>query len=111
MVGGCCPIAPGVPAVPPDISGEWSGEGWGRIVLDKTSDSEYTGRYSATARMQAGELRLQWSRVERRFNGTWREGEERFGEISLHSVGDEIRGASARIPTPRPIPPRRAWRS
>jgi len=51
---------------------------------------------------------LKWSRIERRFNGTWREGQslafspdgkalaasiDRFGELSVRLVGNEIRGA------------------
>jgi WD40 repeat protein len=80
-------------AEPPDIAGEWSGEEWGRVVLKKTGDAEYTGAYTDTFGKQSGEIRLKWSHVERRFNGTWREGEDRFGELSVRLVGDEIRGA------------------
>jgi formylglycine-generating enzyme required for sulfatase activity/serine/threonine protein kinase len=78
---------------PPDIAGEWSGEDWGRIALTKTSAVEYTGTYSDTAGKRQGEIQLKWSRIERRFNGTWREGEDRFGELSIRLVGDEILGA------------------
>ena len=80
-------------ATPPDISGEWTGDGWGRVVLKETSDAEYAGTYTDTAGKQPGEIELKWSRIERRFNGTWREGEDRFGDISVRLVGDEIRGA------------------
>ncbi len=80
-------------ATPPDISGEWTGDGWGRVVLKETSDAEYAGTYTDTAGRQPGEIQLKWSRIERRFNGTWREGEDRFGDISVRLVGDEIRGA------------------
>ncbi len=80
-------------AEPPDIAGQWSGEDWGQVVLKKTSDAEYTGTYSDTVGKQPGEIQLKWSRIERRFNGTWREGEDRFGELSVRLVGDEIRGA------------------
>ena len=38
-------------------------------------------------------MEVKWSKVERRFNGSWREGQDRFGEISLRLAGDEIRGA------------------
>ncbi|MGA2615986.1 MAG: protein kinase [Thermoguttaceae bacterium] len=80
-------------AAPPDIAGQWSGEDWGQVVLKKTSDAEYTGTYSETVGKQPGGIQLKWSRIERRFNGTWREGEDRFGELSLRVTGDEIRGA------------------
>ncbi len=80
-------------SAPPDIAGNWSGDDWGQVVLKKTDDSEYTGTYSDTFGKQPGEIRLKWSRIERRFNGTWREGGDRFGDISVRLVGDEIRGA------------------
>ena len=41
----------------------------------------------------SGTVRLKWSRVERRFNGAWEEGDERGGKISLRLVDNEIRGA------------------
>jgi hypothetical protein len=41
---------------------------------------------------------LKWSETERRFNGTWREGEDRFGELSLRLVDDEMRGAHTTNP-------------
>jgi len=77
----------------PDIAGQWSGDDWGQVVLKKTSDAEYTGTYSDTVSKQPGEIQLKWSRIERRFNGTWREGEDRFGELSVRLSGEEIRGA------------------
>jgi len=41
---------------------------------------------------ESGTLHLKWSRVERRFNGTWGVGENRNGRMSLRLVGNEIRG-------------------
>jgi hypothetical protein len=76
----------------PDISGTWKGTEWGTVVLTKV-DSDYTGTYSDTLGKAPGEIRLKWSRIERRFNGTWREGEDRFGELSIRLVDQEIRGA------------------
>jgi WD40 repeat protein len=78
----------------PDIAGTWSGDEWGRVVLKKASAGEYTGTYSDTAGNEPGEIQLKWSRRERRFNGTWREGDERFGKLSVRLLGDEIRGAN-----------------
>jgi serine/threonine protein kinase/WD40 repeat protein len=89
LVGAVCWQA----SAPPDIAGNWTGDDWGQVVLKKTDDSEYTGSYSDTVGKQPGEIQLKWSRIERRFNGTWREGDDRFGDISLRLVGDEIRGA------------------
>ena len=78
---------------PPEIAGDWSSEDWGHIVLKKTSDAKYTGTYSDTVGEQPGEIQLKWSRIERRFNGTWHEGKDRLGELSVRMVGGEIHGA------------------
>ena len=80
-------------AEPPDIAGQWSGEDWGQVVLKKTSDAEYSGTYTDTGNKQPGEIQLKWSRIERQFNGTWREGEDRFGDISVYPVDNELRVA------------------
>ena len=33
---------------PPDIAGQWTGEGWGRVVLTQTAPGQYTGTYTDT---------------------------------------------------------------
>jgi serine/threonine-protein kinase len=103
---------------PPDIAGQWKGEEWGTVVLKKIDDGEYTGTYTDTFGKKPGEIHLKWSRIERRFNGTWHEGPglaltdggdgkapialdfgfpvdklDRVGELSVRLVGNEIRGA------------------
>jgi len=85
-------------AEPPDIAGQWSGEAWGTVVLKQTLPGEYTGTYSENAGAKPGRILLKWSPIECRFNGTWREGEDRFGELSLRLVDDEIRGAHTTDP-------------
>ena len=97
-------------AAPPDITGEWSGEEWGQILLTKGDAGEYTGTYSDTVGKPPGEIQLKWSRIERRFNGIWREGEDRFGELSLRLTGNEIRGALTTDPKSKinPATPRLA---
>ncbi|MGI8977829.1 MAG: protein kinase domain-containing protein [Pirellulaceae bacterium] len=80
-------------ADPPDISGQWTGEGWGQVELKKQDDGAYDGTYNDTFGKEVGKLQLQWSRMERRFNGKWQEGKDRFGKISVRLVDDEIRGA------------------
>src|SRR6185437_3911915 len=64
----------------PDIAGHWSGEDWGDIALEKRDGGEYAGFFSDTVGKHPGEIQLKWSRIERRYNGTWREGEDRSEE-------------------------------
>jgi serine/threonine-protein kinase len=91
---GICLFAVGVVETsPPDISGRWSGEDWGQVTLAATAAGEYTGTFSDTVSKQPGKLSLRWSRIERRFNGTWSEGEARFGQLSIRVTDGEIRGA------------------
>ena len=78
---------------PPDIAGQWTGEGWGNVVLKMSEAGQYTGSYDDPANKQSGDLNLSWSRLQQRFNGTWRESGDRFGELSIRLVGREIRGA------------------
>jgi serine/threonine protein kinase len=77
---------------PPDIAGTWTGDEWGTVVLEEKRPGRYEGTYTETVKDNPGTIRVQWSRIERRFNGTWREGEDRFGKISVRLVDDEIRG-------------------
>jgi hypothetical protein len=85
-------------ADPPDIGGQWSGEDWGTVVLNLNTPGEYTGSYIENVGTKPGKIQLKWSQIERRFNGTWREGDDRFGELSLRLLGNEIRGAYAADP-------------
>ncbi len=78
---------------PPDISGEWTGEDWGQVELEKKRPGRYEGTYTDTFGEEKGQLQLVWSQSEGRFKGTWREGKDRFGKISLRPVDKEIRGA------------------
>lgn len=76
----------------PDIAGTWSGEGWGNVVLTEQAPAKYTGTYTDTFNEEVGKIEVKWSRIERRFNGTWSEGEDRFGRISLRRQDDQILG-------------------
>lgn len=95
---------------PPDIAGQWSGEGWGQVVLTQTAAGEYAGTYGGAAGKEPGKMELKWSRIQRRFNGTWREGDDCFGELSLRLAGREIRGARTADPKAKidPATPRLA---
>jgi serine/threonine protein kinase len=78
---------------PPGIAGRWTGEGWGQVVLHEQEPGKYEGDYTGTVGEEPGKLQLEWSRIERRFNGTWTGAKDRFGKMSVRLVGDEIRGA------------------
>ncbi len=78
---------------PPDIAGKWIAEERGEVVLEQKHSGRYEGTYSKTSTDKPGTIQIKWSRIERRFNGTWREGDLRFGKISLRLVDDKIRGA------------------
>ncbi len=110
---------------PPDISGQWTSDEWGTVVLVAKEHGQYEGAYSGYAKVnpanddgnnssvrvpdggtvllsapqssvglvRSGTLHLKWSRLERRFNGTWAEGDDRNGKMSLRLVDNEIRGA------------------
>ena len=97
---------------PPDISGNWQGEDWGQVTLTQTAPGEYTGTYTDTVAKEKdpGKIDLKWSRIERRFNGTWREGEDRFGDLSIRLADKEIRGALTTDPKSKinPATPRLA---
>ena len=80
-------------ADPPEISGQWSGDEWGQVVLKKLESGAYEGTYTDTFGKEAGQLELKWSAVERRFKGAWREGQDRSGKLAVRLVDGEIRGA------------------
>jgi dipeptidyl aminopeptidase/acylaminoacyl peptidase len=81
------------PTDPPEIGGRWTGEGWGQVVLREQKPGKYEGTYNDPFGEEPGKLTLEWSRVERRFNGTWTGAKDRSGKISVRLVDDEIRGA------------------
>ncbi|MFN0018965.1 MAG: protein kinase domain-containing protein [Pirellulaceae bacterium] len=77
----------------PDIGGKWAGEEWGEVVLEKQEPGEYEGIYTDTFKKNPGTIQLKWSRLEGRYKGTWQEGKDRRGKISVRLVDGEIRGA------------------
>lgn len=94
---------------PPDISGTWHSDEWGDIELVEAKPGRYEGTFTKTALLRKqlaqqdqllkeaapanpGKLDLKWSRVERRFNGTWREDNDHFGSLSIRMVNAELRG-------------------
>lgn len=77
---------------PPDISGAWHDEDWGNVEL-KQDGGHITGIYSATFSGDPGEIKLNWSRVQNRFQGEWNDNGRRFGKLTIRLVDGEIRGA------------------
>jgi serine/threonine protein kinase len=102
---------------PPDISGKWTSDEWGTVELKENEPGRYEGKlenglfvfgkapfnHKQWASMAcvnchkgtndfAGKIDLKWSRVENRFNGTWRIPENHSGKLSIRLVENEIRG-------------------
>jgi len=78
---------------PPDIAGKWTGPEWGDVTLHQKAPGEYEGTYTDTFKKMPGSIQLKWSRLEGRYKGTWREGEQRSGKLVVRLVEDQIRGA------------------
>jgi hypothetical protein len=79
----------------PNVSGTWNGEDWGNVELHRTREGVYDGTYTDTWGEGIGKIHLKWSPQQQRFLGTWRQGADRFGEISIRmrKDGKTIRGA------------------
>jgi serine/threonine protein kinase len=80
-------------SAPPDIAGAWTSEDWGPLILEQKQSGEYGAFYSAPVSQRTGTIRMKWSRLHMRFNGTWVGGDGQTGKISVRLVDDEIRGA------------------
>lgn len=78
---------------PPEIAGTWQGEDWGTVILKPEAAGQYAGEFSETVGTVPGQLQLKWSRIERRYNGSWKDGDQRLGDLSLRLVDQQIRGA------------------
>jgi anti-sigma factor RsiW len=89
---------------PPEIAGTWQGEDWGTVKLEAKAPGTLEGTFDDTVNGQPGKLKLQWSRVERRYVGEWHEGEDRFGKMSIRLDGDAIRGAMTTDPASKVNP-------
>ncbi len=102
---------------PPDISGKWTSGEWGTVELTEKEPGRYEGTLEnglfvfgrapfdhkswtnmACANCHkgqsgfAGKIELKWSRLENRFNGTYRIPENHSGKISIRLLENEIRG-------------------
>jgi RNA polymerase sigma factor (sigma-70 family) len=98
---GTSDLRPGEPDRTADLSGRWEGEDWGRVELKAVKPGTYEGTYTDTFGPGPGTITLAWSADDRRYTGTWAEGKDRFGTISVRADGREIRGAFATDPACR----------
>lgn len=80
---------------PVDLTGTWKGDSWTTVSL--SSVTEATGWYNGTFtddEGQTGAIRLEWSRIQRSYNGRWRSGDDQSGAITLRAGDEEeVRGA------------------
>ncbi len=80
---------------PVDIAGNWQGDTWQSVSLSTVDEAAdwYTGSFTA-ADGQRGALQLEWSRLQRRYNGRWKVGDGQSGSITLRAgEAGSIRGA------------------
>jgi serine/threonine protein kinase len=80
---------------PADITGHWTGENWQHVALSSVEEASdwYSGSFT-DADGRRGALRLEWSRLQRRYNGRWKVGEVESGQITLRLGNDgALRGA------------------
>ncbi|MEM0924847.1 MAG: TolC family protein, partial [Planctomycetota bacterium] len=74
--------------------GTWQGDRWQNVTFASTPEAQ--GWYSGTFedfRGNRGVLHLEWSRLQRRYNGRWRVGKDQSGPITLRSQDGMLRGA------------------
>ena len=104
-------------SAPPNISGKWKGENWPFIEIAESKNGKYTGAFIKNPHSHPqvacshchtgiglnssfsfcdfvtnGTFELKWSRLEHRFNGSWRHPDGGSGKLSLRRVDGEIRG-------------------
>ncbi len=71
---------------PADIAGRWQGEAWTAVSLSSVKEAAdwYTGSFTNAAGQQ-GAVQLEWSRLQRRYNGRWKSGDGQSGSITLRA--------------------------
>lgn len=80
---------------PVDLSGHWFGEEWKSVQLSSVEEADgwYNGSFT-DANGRRGTLQLEWSRLQRRYNGRWKMGDKESGSLTLRMKGGEVRGAA-----------------
>lgn len=79
---------------PPNLDGTWQGERWQDVTFSSTPEAPgwYSGRFEDN-QGNRGVLHLEWSRIQRRYNGRWRVGQDQSGPITLRNQDGNLRGA------------------
>lgn len=79
---------------PMDIAGDWAGENWKDVTLSSVEEATdwYTGAFTDSGGRR-GALQLEWSRLQRRYNGRWKVGDGQSGSLTLRVDNGELRGA------------------
>jgi hypothetical protein len=67
----------------PDLSGKWSGDDWGEVVLERIGPVSYAGTYSTTHGRDTGRITISY--VAGKYEGKWWEGTFRLGTITLQA--------------------------
>ena len=106
LLGACLLLA----GEAPEIAGQWTDAEWGSVVLKQMTPGEYAGSYTKIAGKAPGRLVLKWTVDAERFDGTWGEGEERFGTLFLKRDGNTLYGSCTTDPQSKiePAAPRPA---
>ncbi|TWU12095.1 Serine/threonine-protein kinase PrkC [Symmachiella macrocystis] len=79
---------------PANIVGDWTGERWKTVSLSTVEQASgwYNGAFTDTEGRR-GALQLEWSRMQRRYNGRWKVGNEQSGSLTLRVRGSKVQGA------------------
>ncbi len=80
---------------PANIVGKWHGETWSDVSLSSVAEASnwYIGSFTS-ADGQRGAVQLEWSRLQRRYNGRWKVGDGQSGSITLRTDDAEtVHGA------------------
>ena len=79
---------------PPNIEGQWSSKTFGQILLEQgRTPNRVSGTFSLDDQSLQGTINLKWSRMDERFHGTWRQGSQNKGQLSLRPVEGGLAGA------------------
>jgi hypothetical protein len=65
------------------VSGDWSGEGWGKVTLERKGHGRLEGTCTSVYGEAAGRIEVRWNPRSARYEGTWGEGRFRFGFLEF----------------------------